>query len=60
MFSVKTKMIEIIRQQPEDSCYDDILHQLAEARKLRRGYIESGSSRRFEKPAARRPIRLWT
>ena len=60
MSSAKDKMIRIIQSQPDDSAYDEILHKLAAARKVRRGFIESGSNRRGEPHRPKRPIRLWT
>ena len=60
MPSAKEKVMDIIQLLPEDSSYDDILVRLAAARKVRRGFIESGSNRRGDAYRPRQPIRLWT
>ncbi len=56
----KEKMIRILQQQPDDAAYDDLLVKLASARKVHRGFIESGSNRSGEPFQPRRPVRLWT
>ena len=45
MASVKEKMTKIIKDQPDDSSYDEILRELAFARMIERGVEDSRESR---------------
>ena len=60
MSPAKEKMLQIIREQPDDAGYDDLLCELAARREVRRGYIESRTNRRGEPLTSRRVVRLWT
>ncbi|MEA3465857.1 MAG: hypothetical protein U9R29_07630 [Thermodesulfobacteriota bacterium] len=41
MLAVKEKMAKVIYAQPEDSTYDEILRELAFARMIDRGLVDS-------------------
>ncbi len=59
MIAAKQKMIEIIRDQPEDSAFDEILHELAFARMIEKGLADSDNGRVISNDEMKRRIRLW-
>ncbi len=59
MIAVKQEMIDIIHEQPEDSTYDEILHELAFARMIKKGLADSDAGRTISNDDMKRRIRLW-
>ena len=59
MATAKEKMTEIIKNQPEDSSYDEILRELAFARMVERGLEDSRAGRAISNEDMRRRIRSW-
>lgn len=59
MLTAKEKMNEIIKNQPEDSSYDEILKELAFARMVERGLEDSGAGRTIPDEEMNRRIRSW-
>jgi len=45
MLSAKDEMTKIIQEQPDDSSYDEILRELAFARMVERGLVDSQNNR---------------
>ncbi len=45
MFSIKEQMFQIIKDQPDDSSYDEILCELAFAQMVDRGLADSQANR---------------
>ena len=59
MISPKKQMTEIIREQPEDSSYEEILRELAFARMVERGLADSKENRTIADDHMKRRIRTW-
>ena len=59
MSETKTQMLEIIKQQPEDSSYDEILRELAFKRMIERGLEDERSGRTITNEDAAKRIRSW-
>ena len=59
MSNVKEKMTEIIRSQPEDATYEEILRELAFERTIERGLEDSRSGRVISNEDMERRIRTW-
>ena len=59
MGSTKDQMIEIINDQPDDSSYDEILRELAFARMIERGLLDSDNERVLSNEDMKRRIRSW-
>ena len=59
MATAKEKMTEIIKNQPEDRSYDEILRELAFARMVERGLEDSRAGRAISNEDMRRRIRSW-
>jgi len=59
METAKEKMTEIIRNQPDDSSYDEILKELAFARMVERGLEDSKAGRTISNEEMGRRIRSW-
>ena len=59
MLTAKEKMNEIIKNQPEDSTYDEILKELAFARMVERGLEDSRADRSISNEEMSRRIRSW-
>lgn len=59
MISPKKQMTKIIREQPEDSSYEEILKELAFARMVDRGLAESKGKRTVSNTEVRRKIKSW-
>lgn len=57
--SVKEYMLKIIREQPDDSSYDEILRELAFARMVERGLADSESGRTLSDEEIRQRISSW-
>ncbi len=59
MSDAKTKMVEIIKEQPEDSSYDEILRELAFKRMVDRGLEDERAGRIVSNDDAAKRIRSW-
>ncbi|MBS1257692.1 MAG: hypothetical protein MAG551_00737 [Candidatus Scalindua arabica] len=59
MDSIKEQMTRIIREQPDDSSYDEILRELAFARMIERGLEDSQSKRTISNDEMKHRIRRW-
>ncbi len=59
MSIAKETMIEIIKNQPDDSSYDEILRELAYARIVRRGLEDSKEGRTISDDEVRARIASW-
>jgi predicted transcriptional regulator len=57
--SVKDEMIDVIRQQPDDSSYDEILRELAFGRMVQRGLADSDQGRTISHDDMKRNVRSW-
>ncbi len=56
---VKEKMVKIIKEQPEDSTFDDILRELAFVRMIEKGLIDSDEKHVISHDELKRRIRNW-
>ncbi len=59
MESVKNQMIKIIKDQPEDSSYEEILKELAFAKMIERGLKDSDKDRIISNEEMKRRIKTW-
>lgn len=59
MLSAKDEMTKIIQEQPDDSSYDEILRELAFARMVERGFIDSQNNRTISNDEMARRIKSW-
>ena len=59
MSSVKEKMTEIIKSQPEDSSYDEILKELAFNKMVERGLADVRKGNILENEEMKRRILSW-
>ena len=59
MASVKDTMTKIIKEQPEDASYEEILRELAFARMIERGLADSDQGRTTPNEELGRRIRTW-
>ncbi len=59
MRDAKTEMVEIIKEQPEDSSYDEILRELAFKRMVDRGLEDERAGRTVSNEDAAKRIRSW-
>ncbi len=59
MASAKDQMLEIIREQPEDSSYDEILKELAFVRMVERGLADSEAGRTISHEEMSKRIQSW-
>ncbi len=59
MSTVKERMEEIIRSQPEDSTYDEILRELAFGHMIERGLEDSRQGRVIPHDEMERRARAW-
>lgn len=57
--SVKDEMIDVIRQQPDDGSYDEILRELAFSRMVQRGLDDSDAGRTIGQDDMKRTARSW-
>ena len=60
MYSAKEQMSKIIHEQPDDSSYDEVLHELAFARMIERGIDNSDAKRTISNEEMKHRIRTWT
>jgi len=59
MLSVKTRMAEIIKEQPDDASYEEIIRELAFEYMVERGLEDSRSGRVISNEDMRHRIRTW-
>lgn len=59
MLSVKTRMAEVIQEQPDDASYEEIIRELAFEHMVERGLEDSRSSRVISNEDMRHRIRAW-
>jgi predicted transcriptional regulator len=59
MATAKEQIQEIVRQQPEDSSFDEILRELAFVRMVERGLADSRAGRTIPHEEMGRRIRTW-
>jgi len=59
MSSAKARMAEIIREQPEDATYEEILRELAFERMVERGLADARTGRVIYNEEMARRIRGW-
>ena len=59
MSSVKEEMTRIIREQPDDSSFEEILRELALARMIHRGFEDSKAGRTISDGEMRRQMDQW-
>ena len=57
--SPKSRMIDIIQNQPDDSSYDEILRELAFARMIELGLADSDAGRTVTSEEVGRRIKSW-
>lgn len=57
--SVKEQMVQIIERQPEDSSFDEILHELAFHRMIERGLEDVDAGRTVSHHEVRRQVESW-
>lgn len=59
MSAIKKRMTDVIRQQPEDSSYDEIFRELALRRMVDRGLEDSRQARTLSHDEVGRRISKW-
>jgi predicted transcriptional regulator len=57
--NIKEHMVRIIRAQPEDSSFDEILRELAFARMIERGLEDVDQGRTVSHEEVRREVEAW-
>ena len=57
--SIKNRMVKIIREQPDDSSFEEILRELAFARMVERGLSDSDAGRTTSNREMKRRIKTW-
>lgn len=57
--SDKERMLQIIHDQPEDSSYDELLRELAFARMVERGLVDSDRGRTLSSEEMEKRIASW-
>ena len=59
MNSVKEHLIRIIKEQPDDSTYDEILRELAFAKMIKKGLDDSDHGRIISNDEMKQRIKSW-
>ncbi|RPH47412.1 MAG: hypothetical protein EHM85_19885 [Desulfobacteraceae bacterium] len=59
MATAKEEMIGLIKEQPEDSSYDELLRELAFKRMVGRGLDDARNGRTIPNEVMERRIRSW-
>jgi predicted transcriptional regulator len=59
MSIVKERMTEVIRNQPEDSTYEEVLRELAFEQMIARGLNDSREGRTISNDEMKRRISAW-
>ena len=57
--AAKARILMIVRDQPDDSSYDEILRELAFDRMIQRGLSDVAAGRTFGDLEIRRRLRMW-
>lgn len=57
--SAKNQILKILEQQPDDSSYDELLRELAFARMVERGLVDSDHRRTISNDEMRSRIATW-
>lgn len=57
--SAKSRMIEILQNQPEDSSFDELLRELAFARMVEQGLADAEAGRTITNEEMKRQIESW-
>ena len=60
MTSAKTRMVEVIQEQPDDATYDEILRELAFRRMVDRGLEDARAGRTISNEEMAHRIRTWS
>ena len=59
MITVKEKMTEVIKSQPDDASYDEIMRELAFQRMVERGLDDSRQGKVIDNEEMQRRIQSW-
>lgn len=59
MPAIKEKVTEIVRVQPDDSSFDEVLQELAFSRMVKGGLEDSRQGRTVSNEEMARRIRIW-
>ncbi len=59
MASIKDQLIQIIKEQPDDSSYEEILRELAFAKMIRKGLEDSEQGRIITNEEMKKRISTW-
>ncbi|RKZ25288.1 hypothetical protein DRQ26_06130 [bacterium] len=59
MNKVKKTIIKIVKSQPDDSTYDEILRELAFLRMLEKGLDDSDAGHKISNQEMKKKIELW-
>ncbi len=59
MPSAKEQITKILQDQPDDSSYDEILRELAFARMVEKGLVDSDAGRTISHEETGRRIKTW-
>ena len=59
MSDVKEKMSDIIKKQPDDATYEEIMRELAFERMIERGLEDSRNNRTYTNEEIEHRIRSW-
>ena len=57
--TAKTRILSIVEEQPDDSSYDEILHELALMRMIDRGIADADAGRVVSHEEVKRRIASW-
>lgn len=59
MSLAKTRMVEVIQEQPDDSTYDELLRELALFLMIERGLADSRAGRTISNEEMKEKIQSW-
>ncbi len=59
MATAKEQIVELIREQPDDSSYDEIIRELAFHQMIQRGMMDSEAGRTLSNDAMQHRIQTW-
>jgi predicted transcriptional regulator len=57
--SAKNRLLQVIREQPDDATFDQMLQELALARMVERGLADSDAGRTVSQEEVKRQIDSW-
>ncbi len=60
MTTAKTRMVEVIQEQPDDATYDEILRELAFRRMVDRGLEDARTGRTISNEEMAHRTRTWS